>query len=169
MYLIVLEAEAMSKNEYLFNIERHWRVFGGVLAATGALALTGCGSNEGESKTTVASIKAQSNVPSSVPSKEVPVLVFDDLGGGSSIIQVYPGAKDVAADKKTNGTFNVGDSVPAECKTEGRTVHSDMSTGEVDRTSSDWIRIEGAPGETQYATAVYVESPQTLLRQLPEC
>lgn len=159
----------MSKNGYHFNIERHWRYFGGALTAAGALALSGCGGSESEPKTTAAPIETQSSVPSSVPAKEAPMLIFDDLGGGSSIIQVYPGAKEAAGDKKANGTFNAGDSVYAECKIEGRTVHSNTSVGEADRTSRDWIRIESASGEAQYATAVYAKNPQTLLRQLPEC
>jgi len=165
----------MATKERMFTTERkNWRVYGGVLAATGALALAGCGGSESEPKATATTTQAPApsetqTSTSSAPTKEMPTLVFDDLGGGSSIIRVYAGVKQAAADKETTGTFNSGDSVPAECKTEGRTIHSDTSAGEADRTSSDWIRIHGTPGETQYATAVYVENPKDLLAQLPEC
>jgi hypothetical protein len=29
--------------EHLFSVERNWRTFGGVIVASGALALAGCG------------------------------------------------------------------------------------------------------------------------------
>jgi hypothetical protein len=144
---------------------------------TGSLALTalaGCGDG---SNTSEISSNSQAPTATEVPSSvlttqsgsEHPPLVFDDLHGGSSIIRVYPGVTESANDKESNGTFNDGDIVPAECKTEGRTVHSDPSVGEEDRTSSEWIRIHGTPGETQFATAVYVKSPSALLKKLPNC
>jgi hypothetical protein len=129
----------------------------GAVFLSGSLALVGCGGSK------------SSGTSASSSETGVATLVFDDLHGGSSIIQVYPGVTEAAADKGSNGTFHDGDKVPAECRTEGRTVHSDPSVGEEDRTSSVWIRIQGTPGLTQYATAVYVENPAALLSQLPEC
>jgi hypothetical protein len=146
------------------NLEHNWRTYIKILAASGALALAGCG-GERESRTK----SAQSPSPTSAAKTEEHTLVFDDLGGGSSIIRVYPGVNDTEADKKANGTFNTGDSVPADCKTTGRTIKSDTSVGEENRSSADWVRIEGSPGETQYATAVYAQNPQKLLEQLPDC
>lgn len=120
-----------------------------VFLLAGGLALNGCGDD----------------------SKTLPKLKFDSLDGGSSIIQVYPSAKTKANGTlpKYNGTYNDGASVAVECKTVGRTVHSDPSVGETNRTSNEWVRIKGTPGETQYATTVYIEHPKDLLEQLPEC
>lgn len=129
----------------------------GVILLSGSLALVACGGSK-------AAVGGASSSETGVAT-----LVFDDLHGGSPIIQVYPGVTDAAADRGSNGTFHDGDKVPAECKTEGRTVHSDPSVGEEDRTSNEWIRIQGSPGLMQYATAVYVENPAALLSHLPEC
>jgi hypothetical protein len=133
----------------------------------GSLTLMGC-ARAGESDS-----DAPSNAPTLATTTAhpgvLPKLVFDDLHGGSPLIQVYPGVTESAADKQPNGTFNDGDSVTAECKTEGRDVHSDINAGESDRSSDEWVRIQGSPGETQYATAVYVENPSELLAQLPNC
>lgn len=150
------------------NDERNWRMLGSALAATGALALAGCSSSKPESSTTV-------DVPSrsaaaSAASRAAAKLIFDNLhSNASTIIQVYPGYTGNAADKKFNGTFKSGDIVSADCKVEGRTVHSDPGDGEEARTSSEWVKIEGTPGETQYATAVYVQNTDALLKQLPNC
>lgn len=149
-------------------LENGWvRLSAAVL--TGSLALTGCGRGGGEADSAATGTSATS--PSSTPSRsgELPRLVFDDLHGGSPLIQVYPGVTDAAVDKRSNGAFNDGDSVAAECKTEGREVHSNPSLGEEDRSSDDWVRIQGSPGQVQYATAVYVENPSELLGQLPNC
>lgn len=151
--------------------ERKWRVLGTALVAAGALALSGCGSDEGEQRATqTAQVLAPDETQprnNTQTSSEAPVLVFDDLAGGSSVIEVYPGVKDTKRDKKRNGTFMSGQPAVAECKTEGRTVQS--APGEENRTYSEWIRIQGTPGEAQYATAVYVENPDVLLEQLPVC
>lgn len=99
-------------------------------------------------------------------------MTFDDLHGGSPIVKVYEGPKDTPEDRKSNGTFKDGQAVLAECKTEGRFVRSDTSVGEEQRSSTAWIRIDptdSTPGETQYATAVYMESPNEVLSKLPNC
>lgn len=152
--------------------ERKWQVLGTALVAAGALALSGCGGDEGEQRAAQtaqapAPDEARSNTMPDQTTPESPILVFDDLAGGSSVVQVYPGVGDSKRDKKANGTFLSGQSAIAECKTEGRTVHSTPS--EEKRTYNEWVRIQGTPGKTQYATAVYAENPDALLEQLPEC
>lgn len=143
------------------------------IALAGGLVLAGCGGggDSAESSTVARTSAATETQPSRVTasSNELPTLVFDDLHGGSSFIKVYPGVTGSAADTRSNGTFKDGDEVSAECKAEGRAVRSDTSVGEEVRTSDDWIRIHGSQGVTQYATAVYVENPAALLRQLPDC
>jgi len=149
--------------------ERDWRALGGALALTGALALAACG---GEGKGTDTSAAA-TTPPTTAFSGPIPTqpgeitLTFDDLGGGSSIIKVYPGVGNTSADKRYNGTYNDGDTVSAECKTEGRTVNSNPNLGEEKRSSAEWIKLTTPVAE--YATAVYVENPDKLLGQLPEC
>lgn len=137
-----------------------------VVVVSGTIA--GCGNGESNPTHTYASPTASTEaVPWGSP--ELPRLVFDALNTGSSIIAVYPGVGESAADRQPNGTFSDGQSIPAECQTEGRIVTSEKSPGHNARTSNVWIRIEGTPGETQYATAVYVEDPTTLLGQLKPC
>lgn len=161
------------------HFERSWKLATGAISLAGTLALSGCssGSNDPEtpsetlslpSATTTTQSPSNTSLPSS-SSSETPNLIFDDLGGGSSIIRVYAGAGSNSQDLEANGTYNDGDAVPAECKTTGRTIESDISLGEEERTSNAWIRITGTPGEVQYATAVYVQNPDELLAQLPEC
>lgn len=157
----------MASREHVFSIERNWRTFGGVIVASGALALAGCGGGKKTETVTTTVEATQPAGTSTSPTAEGVTLTFDDLGANSSIIQVYPGVESTPADKTSNGTFNSGDTVPAECKTEGRTVHS--VPPETPRQSNEWVRIHGTPGETQYATAVYVHSPDQLLSKLPDC
>jgi hypothetical protein len=76
---------------------------------------------------------------------------FDALGGGSSIVNVYPGVQDTAADRQPNGTFASGQTTTAVCKTTGRTVRSDPNVGERPRESDIWIRVVGTPGLKQDA------------------
>ena len=140
----------------------------GLLIATGLLALSACSSGSS------AGVSAESGITTTQPSpdstsQDGTMLTFDDLGGGSPIIEVYPGVQDTPADKKYNGTFNSGDTALAECRTDGREVHSNPAVGEEDRSSNQWIRIDGAPGQIEYATAVYVQNPEALLRQLQDC
>ena len=94
---------------------------------------------------------------------------FDALGGGSSIIRVFPGVGDAPEDKVHNGTFNDGDTAPAVCKTTGRLVVSDTSVGERERESDVWIRVIGSPGVTQYAPLTYGSIPDDDLEELPSC
>lgn len=145
-------------------IEQGRLVFrGGMFAgALGATVLTGCSDSdtkpERSAVTPVSEVKVEEHK-----------LVFDDLDGGSPIIRVYPGVQNTPGDRMHNGTYNDGDVVGADCKTTGREVSSDPSVGETDRTSDQWVRIHGTPGEVQYASAVYVEQPDTLLATLEEC
>jgi hypothetical protein len=55
---------------------------------------------------------------------------FDALGGGSSVIRVFPGVRDIPADLLPNGTFFSGQTAPAICQTRGRLARSDPSVGE---------------------------------------
>lgn len=101
-------------------------------------------------------------------------LVFDDLGGGSPFIMVYPGTGDSKEDMKHVARFGSGAEVEAECKQLGREVTSDPSVGEEPAVSSHWIRIHDeslneAEGQSAYATAVYVEDRDELLGQLDDC
>lgn len=162
----------MAYGERLFARECRLKLVGATLAAVGALALAGCSGNEDTLPASPAAT-AQAPTPAETQANASPslhpILEFDYLDAGTPIIQVYPGVGDSAADRVANGTYNDGDSVLAECKTEGRTVSSDPSIGEEERTSNEWIRIQGTPGEEQYATAVYIKKPQDLLQKLPEC
>lgn len=98
-----------------------------------------------------------------------PTLKFDDLGGGSSIIKVYPGVKDVPQDKRSNGTYQNGNIVGAICKVSGRIVTSDTNVGERPNTSNVWIEIAGSPGVKQYAPLTYADMAQSDLNSLPGC
>lgn len=93
---------------------------------------------------------------------------FDDLGGGDPIIQVYPGVTRSAADLIQNGSFNSGDEVVALCKVDGRLVKSSTSSGERQRESSTWVKINGTSGETQYATLTYGQVLPSI-DSLPNC
>ncbi len=132
----------------------------------GSLAASSCGSSP-EAPPAAAPKSHDKPVP---PHKHiVTYITFDALGGGSSIIQVYPGVENTLADRTADGTFANGQTVGAECKTLGRLVTSDPGVGEQYRKSRAWIEINGSPGQTQYATAVYIEEPQVILKLLPEC
>lgn len=139
-----------------------------IIAIGGALALVGCG---GAMKKSEASSQAggRPSAGTTSPLDKGVMITFDDLGGGSSIITVYPGVGNSTVDKTPNGTFDDGEAVSVLCKQEGRTVHSDPSVGEEKRSSNEWFRINGSPGLMQYATAVYVENPQAALQKLPDC
>ena len=97
------------------------------------------------------------------------VFTFDDLGGGSPIIQVYPGVTNKPEDKLANGSFEDGQMTTALCKTTGRMVHSVPAEGEVDTQSDIWVKVLGRPGVTHYATLVYGNMPPDVLASLPEC
>jgi hypothetical protein len=87
-------------------------------------------------------------------SGEVPKLRFDDLGGGSSIIMVYPGPGGTDAEKQYNGTFKDGDRWPVVCHATGRLVMSHPDVGERARQTTDWYQLAGGP-PVQYATGTY--------------
>jgi hypothetical protein len=134
-----------------------------VLAAVASLSVAACGgNNKANSASTRAEVATNSNGQ--------PIqIAFDYLGGGSKVIRVYAGPGSETGDKQTIGTYFDGDTAPAECKTEGRTVFSHPELGEEKRNSNKWIRIQGPGGETEYATAVYIERPQEVLNELPDC
>jgi hypothetical protein len=111
-----------------------------------------------------------SGSPSSTPSGTTssPMLTFDALGGGSQIIDVYPGVRATVRDRTKNGTYTSGDVVRAICVTKGRTVSSDPSAGEQARKSDLWVRIASLPGVTLYATLTYAEVVPPA-SELPTC
>jgi hypothetical protein len=81
-------------------------------------------------------------------------LTFDDLGGGSSIIRVYPSSYDTVYD----GTYNNGDTALVVCSTTGRTVTSSPASGEEYRKSKEWYKLQIPAGQQpEYATAVYAD------------
>lgn len=142
--------------------------------ATLALAIgigaAACGGEEKDSaQATQPQTEAAQPADTAIEQEELPTLVFDDLGTPPHFIRVYPGVSEAAEDKKHNGTYPDGEGVLAECKTGGRTVNSDVAAGEPARSSDEWIRIHGSPGEIQYATAVYIENPDQVLSQLEDC
>lgn len=160
------------------NVLHPKKLWGYALAmAAGGLVLAGCG-GETKAATTTSTLRTTSSTtlkddtellpPANIDDPETPMLVFDYLNGNSKVIRVYPGVSDSKADHIANGTFYDGESVPAECKTEGRHLES-VPPETPYRESNMWIRIQGTPGEIQYATAVYTKEPDKLLAQLPHC
>lgn len=138
-------------------------LYGGVSGAAAlALFASGCGADPNHGLTDPTTPAPAPKTPK--PDQE-PQLTFDYLGGGSTTIKVFPGP----GTGKVDGTYFDGDTVGAICKTEGQERKSDPSLGEEPRHSDEWIKIDGTPGETQFATAVYIEHPQQLLDQLPDC
>lgn len=107
--------------------------------------------------------------PSSVMPATSVALTFDALGGGSTIIQVYPGVQNNPADKLANGTFRNGDTVRATCQTIGRTITSVPSEGERFVQSNRWVRVVGTPELTQYASLTYANIAAADLAALPMC
>lgn len=145
-------------------------LYGGV-AGVSALALTasGCGGSSTEGLTDSVSTSSANTAGHTGPDERTgneQQLVFDDLGGGSSTIQVYPSPN---GHPEANGTYPSGEAVGAICVTEGREVHSDPGVGEMPRHSDEWIKIHGTPGETQFATDVYTHNPRQLIMELPNC
>lgn len=140
----------------------------GVAVAVVALSLSGCsGGGKAKAMPIPVEVSQPAGTLATTPSEGI-TLTFDDLGGGSSIIEVYPGVRDTPKDRQYNGTYNSGDTASAECKATGRTVHSIPSAGEANRSSNEWIRLR-TQGEQQYATAVYVGDPTALLGRLTLC
>jgi hypothetical protein len=112
---------------------------------------------------------SQTNAPNSAAAGAGQQLVFDGLGGGSSVIRVYHGPSPSEQDKAATGTFFSGDKAPAVCRKHGRALSSDTSAGERARTSDEWFKIIGTPGQEQWATGVYVTDPDGLWAKLPDC
>lgn len=151
----------------------------GALLCVAGLAIVGCGGRSSAETSTTATRVAASSAPdetgvanpgtpnSPISSSELPILVFDSLGAGSSVVQVYPGVTNSDVHKVSNGAFFDGDQVTPECKRTGRKVES--VGDEIKRASDQWILINGSPGLEQYATAVYVENPEQLLARLENC
>jgi hypothetical protein len=95
---------------------------------------------------------------------------FNSLGSTeSSTINVYPGTGIYPDVRMPNGTFRNGDIVAVTCKTTGRTITSDTTSGETLRQSNQWVRIVGTPGKVQYATLTYADIDPQALASLPEC
>lgn len=133
-----------------FNTIRRRVALGAVMLFGGSLAITGSGcGGSGDSD------------------KGPRVLTFDDLGGGSPKIHVYPGTGHENEDRDSNAFYLDDEQVLAKCWEKGRLVLPRPELGELSRSSDKWFQIDAEP--TQYATAVYVKDPQTLLKQLPEC
>jgi len=151
----------------------------GVLLLPAAGVLAGCGETRTVTKTVNRPIPATTasgheptiTVPvpsqSSTSQAEGITMVFDDLDARYPTIEVYPGPKNTYHDRQYNAIYKDGEPVTAECKTEGRFVHS-VPPEHPNRRSNEWIRIHSV-GEPQYATAVYIEHPQKILSELPNC
>jgi hypothetical protein len=148
-------------------------VAGTTAVAALALLASGCGGTSGnQNHKPVAPGQTSGRTagkPSSSHESGHAQLTFDYLGGGSKVIEVFPGVGNSPEDKKFDGTYYDGEHVTADCQTDGREVHSDPGLGEQRRQSNVWFLIEGTPGETQYATAVYTQNPHQLIMELPDC
>jgi len=103
------------------------------------------------------------------PAAAPALFTFDALGGGSSVIRVFPGVLGTPADLIANGTFFSGQSAPALCKIHGRLVSSDPTVGEQPRQSDLWVEVVGTPGQRQFARVIYGTIDQTALDRLPQC
>jgi len=93
---------------------------------------------------------------------------FDDLGGGSAVIQVYQGPSESAEDRIPNGTYLSGQTAIADCVTVGRLVTSDPSVGESLGASDKWVRLADTE-PPRYATTVYTNITDAALKGLPTC
>lgn len=151
------------------------------LLSSSALFLAGCvNANKPQTVTRTVGEQPTSAAQGSSNGSGQPVkFMFDSLGsqlskGGSSIIRVYRGVKNVPVDKGnegTTGTYASGQTAEADCKIEGRSVSSVPSEGEVPRTSHEWLHISSAESSTpMYATEVYTDPAETShLSNLPNC
>lgn len=142
-------------------------VRGGVLATTvaGLLAIGGCAEKGSSSPTGTPSTPVEQT--GDQPAR--PDLIFDYRGGGSRIIEVYPGPDDLGPDRVSNGTYRDGDHAPAICKTVGRVVTANEAAGETPGSSNQWFEIEGSPGQRQFATALYTANAQDVAAKVPDC
>lgn len=94
---------------------------------------------------------------------------FDALGGGSSVIRVFPGVRDTPTDLIANGTFYGGQTAPAVCRTRGRLVTSDPSVAEQFRESDVWLQVLAQPGMRSFARLIYGRIDSAALAALPPC
>lgn len=125
--------------------------------------LTACSSSSTVHKATAPTSTAISPSspasPSTSPrSTREPILTFNDLGGGSVYIEVYPGTGHSAADKKYDGVYQNGQTASVVCEEVGRVVKSHPEVGEKFRVSDEWFKLQtptSAPLE--FATAVYAD------------
>ena len=177
----------MAMRESFLTRETARRALGlGMVGALGYSLLTGCGTSSAErprsaGPTVEASVDASAAGSEALPfvsptptvtgnGERSPMLVFDDLGGGSPLIKVYRGPGEDDADRESTGAYRDGEAVNAICKRVGRAVESDVSVGEAYRIADEWVQIESsAPDVPQFATATYVENPDALLAQLDYC
>ena len=98
------------------------------------------------------------------PAQSGATITFNDLGGGSTIIRVYPGVDNTDQDKMSNGTYHSGDTVPIVCEKSGRHISSQL--GEQYRQSDEWYKLQTPPGtQPEYATAVYADKHGSV----PQC
>ena len=92
--------------------------------------------------------------------------IFDDAGGGSRTIEVYPGVSESVADKRYNHTYEDDEDIEVDCQVKGRRVNS--VTGEEERSDETWVHIF-EEGEHRFATAVYLRFPDDNLDTLDDC
>ena len=135
---------------------------------SGSLALAACSTGDDRPETAPPPPDTGTTPTTGQTEGQLPTLVFDYLGVGSTIIRVFPGVTETRRDTRHNGTYNDGDRVTAICETEGRLVQATSSTGE-DHSSTTWYLIHGSPGETQYASAAFAENPEQLSAATPDC
>lgn len=112
------------------------RVTGMGLALT-AVLLAGCSNGNNTPRTSATAMTPLTGTPSSQKATARDALItFDGLGGGSPIIQTYLGPSDTVQDRVTSkSSYRTGQTATVNCKTEGRTVHSEPNLGERDVTS----------------------------------
>ncbi|MDB5183057.1 MAG: hypothetical protein JWO47_841 [Candidatus Saccharibacteria bacterium] len=102
-----------------------------------------------------------------------PKLTFDDLDPiHDADTQVYPGVSTSQIDKTCNGAYAPGVVAEVICITNGREITSHPEHNETYKTSTEWAKIKGAPGITQFANFVYadISAPDlAVLAQQPPC
>lgn len=101
---------------------------------------------------------------------EGPYFTFDSLGGGSSVIQVYAGPGESAADRQPVGTYYDGDTVPVDCvEVDGRELSSDPSVGEQKKTSDIWFGTHNPVTEQEFYASYVYGAPSVVPDSLPDC
>lgn len=140
-------------------------IVGGVITGLVLYVLVGAGTSGSSSG------GSSANPPASAAGscRTVAQFRFDDLGDTSiHVIEVYPGVGESPNDHTYDGTFVSGESTGICCKTSGRLVRSDPSSGEISRASDEWVRLAPA-APTRYATVVYGDISAKSLAALPAC